>query len=86
MTPYLVRAHRLVGACEKDRSAVGRERDAVVRALDRVAELVARLEIPDADRETLSAGEVGRIGEQPLVLGESEISELRDGRACRQGC
>jgi hypothetical protein len=75
VAPELVRAHGVVGAHVEERRAVRRPGGAVVGALDLVVELLARLEVAEAHRVQLGAGEVGRVGQQAGVGGDVEGAE-----------
>ena len=73
VAPHLPRAHGVVGTGVEDRGVVG-PGDPVVDVVDDVVEHRARVDLSEAQRVALTAGDVGADRDDALVGGEHQIA------------
>ena len=76
MPPDLVRTHRRVGPDVEEGRVVGGPGRAVVNALDDVPQVLAGVEVPEAELVQLRSVDVGRIGEEIFVRAPLDVAEL----------
>src|SRR5206468_9512699 len=76
MPPDLVRTYRRVGPDVEEGRVVGGPGRAVVNALDDVPQVLAGVEVPEAELVQLRSVDVGRIGEEIFVRAPLDVAEL----------
>jgi hypothetical protein len=75
---HLVRAHRVVGARVEQRAAVVEPGDAVVDVLDLVVDVGVGVEVAEAHRVALVAGEVDGVREDAMVGRDHGFTEREE--------